>query len=153
MPDEQEIQRAGELQRARNNTPRADGGAAASSGQEQSGISLFGGFLFAAVMFLFFDLPMIILDLFWIGFLVNWLIKLVGWLTIYTWLLLNGYSIFDAKNSNANLFFGFMFVDFIPFMPGLSGFVVTFVLREKVKQVAQKTASSVPGGELAAKAL
>ena len=109
--------------------------------QKEKSLSLFSGGLFSGAIFVFFDLPQYAADLLiafmGIGLLLKLLMAgwiLIGWVIIYMWLKSKGRSLFDTKGGDWKLFFGMLGADLIPFIPGLSGFIITYILRERFRK-------------------
>lgn len=135
-----EAQRAAIIEEEQTSEEEEDSELQGATHKEE--ISLTNAGSFATILFLFFDLPQIILDFFGIGFFVNWFIGLIGWLSIYTWLMLNGRSIFggSSKNDISGIFIGNILGEILTagFWTGLSGFVILFIIKERAQRALEQ---------------
>ncbi len=102
----------------------------------------------AAALFVFFDIPVPILEYFGITYVFGVLWAIIGWFTVFMWMWTHGYSLFNV-NPKKNLLRSFFLSAGAGFigLPGLSGFVISIILKER----AAKAVGQIAGGQIAGK--
>ncbi|MDA1334911.1 MAG: hypothetical protein O2794_02755 [bacterium] len=140
---DQETAYSADLLRERRRDQKKSKKTSVANTDSSNSIPLTGAGIFAAAIFIFFDLPQYIVTfvvgfftagiLFWLALIINASIATVGWTVVYLWLIGKDRNPFSIKTGELKWAGTSAILDMVPLVPGISGYIITLIIRDRIK--------------------